>query len=60
MSKIVEKIKNLIESYKRVLTIAKKPDKEDLYETLKVCLIVMLIVGFIGFIFYSISILFIG
>jgi len=51
------KIKNALESYKRVLIIAKKPDKETLYETLKICLIVMGIIGFFGFIFYAISIL---
>jgi len=56
-NEIFMKIKNALESYRRVLIIAKKPDKETLYETLKICLIVMGIIGFLGFIFYAISIL---
>ncbi|MCS7093779.1 MAG: protein translocase SEC61 complex subunit gamma [Candidatus Aenigmarchaeota archaeon] len=60
LSKILTWIKNNLESYKRVLVIARKPDKEDLQKTLRICLIIMAIIGFIGFVFYTISILFIG
>jgi protein translocase SEC61 complex gamma subunit len=37
--------------------IARKPDKDELKETAKVCGIGILIIGLIGFIFYIISVL---
>ncbi len=54
------KIKEALENYKRVLTVAKRPDKDELLLTLKVCLAGIGIIGFIGFLFYIISILLIG
>ncbi|MEM5802001.1 MAG: protein translocase SEC61 complex subunit gamma [Candidatus Aenigmatarchaeota archaeon] len=53
-------IKEFLEKYKRVLIVAKRPDKEELLLTIKICLIGMGIIGFIGFLIYMISILFIG
>jgi protein translocase SEC61 complex gamma subunit len=54
------KIKEALSSYKRVLIIARKPDKEDFIKTAKICFIGMGIIGLIGFIIYAISILFLA
>lgn len=59
LNKILIKIKNSLENYKRVLIVAKKPSKEDLKEIIKISLTILGIVGLLGFIFYTISILFI-
>ncbi len=53
-------IKEKINSYLRVLSIAKKPDKEEFFHTAKVCAIGVGIVGIVGFLLYMVSILFIG
>jgi protein translocase SEC61 complex gamma subunit len=50
----------MLASYKRVLIIARKPDKEDFIKTAKICFIGMGIIGLIGFIIYAISILFLA
>ncbi len=50
-------IKEKLIKYKRVLQIARKPDKEELKETIKICGVGTLIVGIIGFVFYIISVL---
>jgi len=55
-----KKIKEALSSYKRVLIIARKPDKEELVRTAKICLIGMGLIGLIGFIIYSFSILFLA
>jgi len=60
LSRILTKIKEALSSYKRVLIIARKPDKEEFVKTAKICLIGMGIIGFIGFIIYAISILFLA
>jgi len=59
-SSIFKKIKEVLASYKRVLIIARKPDKEELVRTAKICLIGMGLIGLIGFVIYSFSILFLG
>jgi protein translocase SEC61 complex gamma subunit len=48
----------VIEHYRRVLIVARKPDKEEFIKNVKICLIGMGIIGFIGFILYVFSILF--
>ncbi len=58
LSNVFAKIKEMLASYKRVLIIARKPDKEELVKTAKICLIGMGLIGLIGFIIYSFSILF--
>ena len=50
-------IKETLIKYKRVLQIARKPDKDELKETIRICGIGILIIGVIGFIFYIISVL---
>jgi len=50
-------IKEKLIRYKRVLQIARKPDKDELKETIRICGIGILIIGIIGFIFYIISVL---
>lgn len=50
-------IRETLTRYKRVLMIARKPDSKELKDTAKVCGIGILLVGFIGFIFYIISVL---
>jgi protein transport protein SEC61 subunit gamma-like protein len=57
---VFSKIKKTIENYKRVLIVAKRPDREELILITKICLIGMGIIGFIGFIVYVLSIIFIG
>ena len=57
---MITKIKEALSSYKRVLIIARKPDKEELIKTAKICLIGIGLIGFIGFIIYSLSILFLA
>lgn len=58
IKQIPEKLKEKFASYRRVLTIARKPDKEELMHIAKICAIGIGIVGLIGFIIYSISIIF--
>jgi len=60
LSNVFAKIKETLASYKRVLIIARKPDKEELVKTAKICLIGMGLIGLIGFIIYSFSILFLS
>ena len=50
-------IKETLIRYKRVLQISRKPDKDELKETIRICGIGMLIIGIIGFIFYIVSVL---
>jgi len=58
LDNLFTRIKETLASYRRVLTIARKPDKEEIIMTLKICLIGIGLIGLIGFIFYSFSILF--
>lgn len=41
-----------IKEYLRVLKIAKKPDKNELFSTLRICMIGIGLIGLIGFILY--------
>ncbi|MGC9059358.1 MAG: protein translocase SEC61 complex subunit gamma [Candidatus Aenigmatarchaeota archaeon] len=60
LNKIFSRIKETLESYKRVLFIAKKPDLEEFKKVSKICAIGMVILGFIGFLIYAFSILFLS
>jgi protein transport protein SEC61 subunit gamma-like protein len=51
------RIRERLESYKRVIKISRKPDKDELLTTAKICAIGVLLIGAIGFIFYLISVL---
>ncbi|MCW1296335.1 MAG: protein translocase SEC61 complex subunit gamma [Candidatus Parvarchaeota archaeon] len=48
-SEIIPRIRSTIEEYIRILKIAEKPSKSELYETLKICGIALLIIGVVGF-----------
>lgn len=52
MAKVKEEVKN----WKRVLNIARKPDKEEFTATSKVCAIGLALIGFIGFIIFLIAV----
>ena len=54
------KIKETIETYRRVLQIARKPDMHEFMFTAKICGIGMVIVGVFGFFLYLISTVLIG
>ena len=48
-------IKETLQNYVRVLSIAKKADKEEFLDTVRICGIGVGIVGAIGFAFYLVS-----
>ena len=50
-------IKETFQNYIRVLQISKKPDRDELLDTVRICGIGIAIVGVIGFIFYLVSVL---
>ncbi len=60
LNSLFDKVRKALESYRRVLVIARKPDKEELIRTAKICLIGMGLIGAIGFIIYSFSVLFLS
>jgi len=49
-------VKQVLESWARVLKIAKKPDFADFSESAKVCFAGLLVVGAVGFVIYLISV----
>ena len=49
-------LKEKIKNYIRVLSIARKPEKDEFITTLRICLIGIGVIGVIGFIFYLISV----
>lgn len=53
-------LKERIKNYIRVLTITRKPDREEFVSTLRIVLIGIGVVGFIGFLFYLFSVIFLG
>lgn len=55
--KIIEKIKETLESYKRVLKVSRKPTKREFIKTLEISLIFIFFIGLMSFIIYFISIL---
>ncbi|MGC8812556.1 MAG: protein translocase SEC61 complex subunit gamma [Candidatus Aenigmatarchaeota archaeon] len=50
-------IKETIQNYKRVLSVSKKPDYEELITTIRICAIGIALIGFIGFVLYLLSLL---
>ena len=50
-------IRETLRRYKRTLILARKPDKKELKETVRICGIGFFIMGLIGFVFYLISII---
>ena len=51
------KIRETLQNYKRVLTIAHKPRKDEFVFSLRICALGMLVLGVIGFIIYLIALL---
>ncbi len=54
------KIRERLENIRRVLSISKKPTREEFEHTAKITIVGIALVGVIGFIFYTFSILFLG
>ena len=50
-------LKERLSRYRRVLILARKPDKKELKETARICGMGFMLMGLIGFIIYLISIL---
>lgn len=44
-----------IKEYLRVLKVSKKPERDELMSTLRICLIGIGLIGLLGFVFYLIS-----
>ena len=53
-------IKETLDNYKRVLQIARKPDREEFVHTAKICGTGVAVVGILGFVLYLVSTVFIG
>lgn len=53
-------IKERLENYRRVLSISKKPTMEEFKQTAKVAVLGIMFIGAVGFIFFAMSVLFIG
>lgn len=53
-------LKEKLENYIRVLTIARKPNADEFKHIAKICAIGTGLVGIIGMVIYFISVLFIG
>ena len=49
--------KETITRYRRVLILARKPSKEELTKTSRVCGIGFIVMGLMGFVFYMASVL---
>lgn len=50
-------IKEKLQNYRRVLTIASKPSKDDFISTARICAIGIIIIGVIGFMLYLIALM---
>lgn len=50
------KIGETLKKYRRVLMIARKPEKEELKRSIRICGLGLIIIGLLGFFFYLISI----
>ena len=50
-------IKETLKKYRRVLMIARKPEKEELKISIRICGLGLIIKGLLGFFFYLISVI---
>ncbi len=57
---IVLNLKEMFSNYIRILKIAKKPDTEEYFDTFKMCVTGISMIGAVGFIFYLASVLLVG
>ena len=48
--------KETVSNWKRVLQVAKKPDKYEFTSTSKVCAMGLILIGFVGFVIFIMSI----
>lgn len=48
-------IREILQNYVRILSIAKKADKDEFVDTVRICGIGIGVVGAIGFLFYLVS-----
>ncbi|MHA1742865.1 MAG: protein translocase SEC61 complex subunit gamma [Candidatus Heimdallarchaeota archaeon] len=51
------RIKERLQTYKRVLQISKKPSLDELKDTARICAIGVVLIGTIGFIIYLLAVL---
>lgn len=49
-------LKDTIRNWKRVLQISRKPNKEEFMSTSKICALGLVLIGFIGFVIFMVSI----
>ncbi|MEE9323432.1 MAG: protein translocase SEC61 complex subunit gamma [Candidatus Aenigmarchaeota archaeon] len=49
-------LKDSIRNWKRVLQIARKPNKEEFMSTSKICALGLVLIGFIGFVIFVLAI----
>ena len=47
-------VKRTLEKYRRVLALTKKPEREEVFKTARICLIGIGLIGLIGFLVYLI------
>jgi len=45
-------IKEIIRNYRRVMQIARKPNRDEFMSTSKICAIGLLLIGFVGFVIF--------
>lgn len=50
-------IKETLKKYRRVLMIARKPEKTELKRSIRICGLGLIIIGLLGFFFYLISVI---
>ncbi|MFH0711280.1 MAG: protein translocase SEC61 complex subunit gamma [Candidatus Aenigmatarchaeota archaeon] len=50
-------LKETLSSYKRVLMVTKKPEKDEYFLTGRICAMGIVIIGVMGFAFYFMSVL---
>ncbi len=49
---VFKKIADLLQDYKRVLSVARKPTTDDMKEIIRICGLGVLIIGMMGFVFF--------
>ncbi len=50
-------IRETLANYKRVLSVARKPDKNEIFAAARICAIGMAVVGLIGFVIYLVAVM---
>ena len=47
---ILQRLKNLRDDWKRIISVAKKPEKSIVYQSIKLTLLIMAVIGIIAYI----------